>query len=42
VILSVNVGGAAFPTVTNSATLFYAGDSDTSNNTAQRPTTIRR
>ena len=41
-ILSVDVGGAAFPTVTNTATVFYAGDTDTSNNTAKRPTTIKR
>jgi uncharacterized repeat protein (TIGR01451 family) len=42
VILSVNVGSAAFPTVTNSATVFYAGDPDSSNNVAKRPTTVKR
>ncbi len=42
VILSVDVGSAAFPTVTNAATVFYAGDTDTSNNTAKRPTTVKR
>jgi uncharacterized repeat protein (TIGR01451 family) len=42
VILSVHVSSAAFPTVTNPATVFYAGDIDTSNNTAKRPTTIKQ
>jgi uncharacterized repeat protein (TIGR01451 family) len=41
-ILSVNVSRAAFPTVTNVATVFYAGDTDTSNNTARRPTTVKQ
>lgn len=40
--LSVSVGDAAFPTVTNVATATYANDTDTSNNTARRPTTVRR
>ena len=42
VTLTVAVGSAAYPTVTNSATLSYAGDPNASNNTAQRPTTIRQ
>lgn len=42
VTLSVAVGSAAYPTVTNSASVSYAGDTNGSNNTAQRPTTIRQ
>ena len=41
IALTVNVGSAAFPSVTNSATLSYPGDTNTTNNTARRPTTIR-
>jgi uncharacterized repeat protein (TIGR01451 family) len=39
--LTVNVTAAAYPSVTNSATLSYAGDNNAANNTAFRPTTIR-
>lgn len=39
---TVNVGSAAFPTVTNRALLSYAGDPDTTNNTANRPTSVRQ
>jgi hypothetical protein len=35
-------GAAAFPSVTNSATVAYAGDTNSRNNTALRPTTVRR
>ena len=42
ITLTVKVGSAAFPTVTNSATVSYAGDTNLRNNTAQRPTTVRQ
>jgi len=42
VLLTVNVTSAAYPSVTNSATLFYPGDTNAGNNTARRPTTIRQ
>jgi hypothetical protein len=41
IILTVSVGGAASPTVTNSATVFYAGDTNAANDTARKPTTVR-
>ena len=41
ITLVVYVGGAAYPTVTNSATVNTAGDSNAGNNTAFAPTTIR-
>jgi uncharacterized repeat protein (TIGR01451 family) len=40
--LVVSVGSAAYPTVTNTATLTYAGDTDLSNNVARKPTTVRQ
>jgi uncharacterized repeat protein (TIGR01451 family) len=40
--LSVSVSADAFPTVMNTATVTYANDTNTSNNTAHRPTTVRR
>lgn len=40
--LTVRVTGAAFPTVTNTAVLVYSGDTDSTNNTGRRPTTVRR
>jgi uncharacterized repeat protein (TIGR01451 family) len=42
ITLVVSVGSAAYPSVTNSATLFYAGDRNATNNKAIRPTTVRR
>jgi uncharacterized repeat protein (TIGR01451 family) len=39
--LTVNVGTAAYPTVTNSARVSYPGDTNTANDTASRPTTVR-
>jgi uncharacterized repeat protein (TIGR01451 family) len=39
--LTVSVGSAAYPTVTNVAAVSYAGDPSAANNTAQKPTTIR-
>jgi len=39
--LTVNVGAAASPSVTNSATLDYPADTDATNNRASRPTTVR-
>jgi uncharacterized repeat protein (TIGR01451 family) len=39
--LTVNVGTAAYPTVTNSAKVSYPGDTNTANDTASRPTTVR-
>jgi uncharacterized repeat protein (TIGR01451 family) len=42
VTLSVAVGSAAYPTVTNTAVVSYAGDTDLTNNSAQKPTTIRQ
>jgi len=42
VTLRVAVAAAAFPSVTNSATVMYSGDTNNRNNTATRPTTIRR
>jgi uncharacterized repeat protein (TIGR01451 family) len=39
--LTVAVSEAAYPTVTNSATVSYAGDTNVTNNTATRPTTIQ-
>jgi len=42
VSLTVGVGSAAYPTVTNTATLSYAGDTNASNNTARKATTIRQ
>lgn len=41
ILLDVAVGAAAFPTVTNVATVQFAGDSNAANNTAQSPTTVR-
>jgi hypothetical protein len=38
----LGISSAAYPSVTNSATLFYAGGTNPSNNTASRPTTIRK
>lgn len=40
--LAVQVGSQAYPTVTNVATLLYTADPDLSNNTARKPTTVRR
>lgn len=40
--LTVGVGGGAYPTVTNVATLTYPADPDTSNNSVRRPTSVRR
>jgi len=42
IALRVSVSSAASPTVTNSATVSYAGDTNAANNTARRPTTVRR
>jgi len=42
ITLTVHVSDAAFPTVTNVATLIYTGDTFAGNNTARRPTTVRR
>jgi uncharacterized repeat protein (TIGR01451 family) len=42
VTLVVSVSSAAYPTITNSATLSYAGDRNATNNTAIRPTTVRK
>jgi uncharacterized repeat protein (TIGR01451 family) len=42
ITLVVSISSAAYPSVTNSATLSYAGDTNRANNTARRPTTIRR
>jgi len=41
ITLTVSVGSAAYPTVTNVATVSYLGDPDPTNNTAFRPTTVR-
>ncbi len=40
--LTVQVGSEAYPSVTNVASLVYPGDPDVSNNTARRPTTVKR
>jgi len=40
--LTVRITGAAYPTVTNIAVLAYSGDTDPTNNTGRRPTTVRR
>jgi len=40
--LSVNVTADAFPTVVNTAAVTYANDTNPGNNTARRPTTVRR
>lgn len=42
VTLAVRVGSDAYPTVTNVATLSYPGDPDLTNNTARKPTTVKR
>ena len=42
VTLVVSVSSAAYPSITNSATLSYAGDGNASNDTAIRPTTVRQ
>lgn len=42
ILLNVSIGSAAFPSVTNIATVDYAGDTNVGNNTGRRPTTIRR
>jgi uncharacterized repeat protein (TIGR01451 family) len=42
VVLTVSVGSAAYPSVTNLISLGYAADTDLSNNSARRPTTVRR
>ena len=39
--LTVSVGSAAYPTVTNTALLSYSGDPDTTNNSSRRPTSVR-
>jgi len=41
ITLTVSVSSAAYPTVTNVATVAYDGDTDASNNTKFSPTTIR-
>jgi len=41
ITLSVAVNGAAFPTVTNTASVSTAGDSNASNNSASDPTTVQ-
>jgi len=41
VTLTVSVGSAAFPTVTNTATVSYTDDTNAANNTARRPTAVR-
>ena len=40
--LSVSVSADAFPSVLNTATVTYANDPNPGNNTAHRPTTVRR
>jgi uncharacterized repeat protein (TIGR01451 family) len=42
ITLVVSIGDSAFPTLTNSATLSYPGDTDLTNNLARKPTTVRR
>ena len=42
VSLTVTVTRAAFPSVTNEARLEYPGDTNTTNNLARRPTTVRQ
>jgi uncharacterized repeat protein (TIGR01451 family) len=42
ITLVVSVSSAAYPSITNSATLFYGGDTNPANNTANRPTTVRK
>ncbi|MGD0948726.1 MAG: hypothetical protein ABSA52_15030 [Candidatus Binatia bacterium] len=42
ITLVVSVSGTAHPSVTNSATLSYAGHRNATNNTAIRPTTVRK
>jgi len=41
VTLTVSIAAAAAPTVTNTATLSYPGDTNAANNTVNRPTTVR-
>lgn len=41
ITLTVSVGTAAFPSVTNVATVAYAGDTDPTNDTKLTPTTVR-
>ncbi len=41
ITLTVSVGSGAYPTVTNTATLSYADDTNATNNTARKPTTVR-
>jgi uncharacterized repeat protein (TIGR01451 family) len=41
ITLTVSVGSAAYPTVTNVATVSYPGDTDPTNNTKFSPTTVR-
>src|SRR6185295_19933263 len=41
IFLTVSIGAAAAPSVTNNATLGYAGDTDPSNNAASRATVVR-
>jgi uncharacterized repeat protein (TIGR01451 family) len=42
ITLRVNVSQAAYPSVTNTSRLDYAGDIDPSNNVGNRPTTVRQ
>lgn len=42
ITLVVAVGEAAYPTLTNAATLTYLGDTDTTNNLSRKPTTVKR
>lgn len=41
ITLRVSISAAAAPTVTNTATLSYPGDSNAANNVSSRPTTVR-
>jgi uncharacterized repeat protein (TIGR01451 family) len=41
ITLTVSVGSAAFPTVTNVATVSYPGDTNSADDTKFRPTTVR-
>jgi large repetitive protein len=41
ITLTVNVTEAAFPGVTNTATVTYAGDNNATNDLARKPTTVR-
>lgn len=42
ITVTVHVASEAYPTITNHAAIFYAGDRNNGNNSVSRPTTVRK